>query len=109
MAAWLNRGGEQVNAVQRISRVPGQRPKRARARWKLLLMLLAGALIIAVVLVAASLLRRDPTLTMQIPGQSQVRIDLDQHRSLALSPYLLASNVLRIPGTLAKVPCRQEF
>jgi len=96
-----------VNAVQRISHVPGQRPKRGKARWRLLLMLLAGVLIIAVVLVAANLLRSNTTLTVQIPGQPQTHIDLNQ--SLALSPYLLGSNVFPMRGTSSKDPGGQGF
>src|SRR5260370_12085359 len=96
-----------MKAVQRISRVPGQRPKRGKARWRLLLMLLAGALIIAGVLVAANLLRSNTTLTVQIPGQPQTRIDLNQ--SLALSPYLLGSNVFPMGGTRSKDPGGQGF
>src|SRR6266567_2861475 len=107
MAAWLNGGELQVNAVQRISRAPGQRPKRGKAGWRLLLMLLAGVLIIAVVLVAANLLRSNTTLTVQIPGQPQTRIDLNQ--SLALSPYLLGSNVFPMRGTSSKDPGGQGF
>jgi len=72
-------------------------------------MLLAGALIIAVVLVAANLLRSDTTLVVQIPGQSQVSIDLDQNQSLALSPYLLGSNVFPMSGTRSKDPGGQGF
>src|SRR5258708_27089319 len=107
MATWLNGGKLQVNAVQRISHAPGQHPKRGKAGWRLLLMLLAGMLIIAVVLVAANLLRSNTTLTVQIPGQPQVRIDLNQ--SLALSPYLLGSNVFPMSGTSSKDPGGQGF
>jgi hypothetical protein len=89
-----------VNTVERISHVPIQRPKRRKARWKLLLLLLASALIIAVVLVAANVLRSNTTLIVQIPGQAQARIDLNQ--SLALSPYLLSSNVFPMNGTSSK-------
>lgn len=96
-----------MNAVQRISRVPRQRPKRGKARWRFLLLLLAGALIVAVVLVAANLLRSTTTLTVQIPGQPQTRIDLNQ--SLALSPYLLGSNVFPMSGTRSKDPGGQGF
>jgi glycosyl hydrolase family 44 len=70
-------------------------------------MLLAGTLIIAVVLVAANLLRSNTTLTVQIPGQPQTRIDLNQ--SLALSPYLLGSNVFPMRGTRSKDPGGQGF
>jgi hypothetical protein len=107
MAAWLNREGEQVNAVQRVSRVPGKRLKRRKARWKLFLLFLAGALIIAVVLVAANLLRSTTAITVQIPGQPQVRVDLNQ--SLALSPYLAGSNVFPMSGTNSKDRNGQGF
>jgi Glycoside hydrolase family 44 len=115
-----------VKAVQKIPRVPGQRPKRGKARWrrdedkrrdkgrdkprrygKVGLVLLAGVLVIAGVLVAANLLRSNTTLTVQISGQSQIRIDLNQ--SLALSPYLLGSNVFPMQGTRSKDPGGQGF
>jgi hypothetical protein len=70
-------------------------------------MLLAGVLIIAAVLVTANLLRSNTTLTVQIPGQPQTRIDLNQ--SLALSPYLLSSNVFPMKGTSSKDPGGQGF
>ena len=70
-------------------------------------MLLAGVLIVALVLVAANLLRSNTTLTVQIPGQPQTRIDLNQ--SLALSPYLLGSNVFPMRGTRSKDPGGQGF
>lgn len=70
-------------------------------------MLLAGMLIIAGVLVTANLLRSNTTLTVQIPGQPQTRIDLNQ--SLALSPYLLGSNVFPITGTSSKDSGGQGF
>ena len=65
-------------------------------------MLLAGALIIAGVLVAADLVRSTTTLTVYILGQAQARIDLTQN--LALSPYLLGSNVFPLLGTSTKDP-----
>jgi hypothetical protein len=70
-------------------------------------MLLAGVLIIALVLVAADLFRSNTTLTVQIPGQPQTRIDLNQ--SLALSPYLLGSNVFPMRGTSSRDPGGQGF
>jgi len=100
-------GEEQVNAAQRISRIPTNRPKRGKAHWKLLLMLLAGALIIALVLIAANLLRSTTTLSVQIPGRSQALIDL--HQSLALSPYLLGSNVFPVSGTRSQDPGGKGF
>jgi hypothetical protein len=96
-----------VNAVQRVTRAPLKRPKRGKARWRLLLMLLTGALIVAGVLVAADLIRSTTTLSVRIPGQSQALIDLNQ--SLALSPYLLGSNVFPMLGTSSKDPGGQGF
>jgi hypothetical protein len=72
-------------------------------------MLLAGTLIVAVVLVAANLLRSNSTLTVQIPGQTQGSIDLNQNQSLALSPYLLGSNVFPMSGTRSKDPGGRGF
>lgn len=63
-------------------------------------MLPVGALIISAVLVAANLLRSTTTLLVQVPGQSQARIDLNQ--SFALSPYRLGSNVFPLSGTNSK-------
>src|SRR5258706_9786184 len=65
---------------------PEQRPKR-NARWKLLLLLLAGALVISTVLIVANLLRASITLAVQVAGQPAVQVDLNQ--SFALSSYLL--------------------
>ena len=70
-------------------------------------MLLVGALIIGIVLVAANVLRSTTTLTVQIPGQPQAQIDLNQ--SLTLSPYLLGSNVFPLLGTNSKDPSGQGF
>lgn len=96
-----------MNAAQQISHAPGQRPKQRKARWRLLLMLLAGVLIVSIVLVAANLLRSNTTLTVQIPGQTQTLIDLNQ--SLVLSPYLLGSNVFPMSGTSSKDPGGRGF
>ncbi len=96
-----------MSAVQKITRAPKQRQKRGKAPWKLFLLLLAGALIIALALGAANLLRSTTTLSVQIPGQAQVSIDLTQ--SLALSPYLLGSNVFPLIGTSSKDPGGQGF
>lgn len=73
------------------------------------MVLLAGTLIIAVVLVAANLLRSDTTLIVHIPGQPQVSVDLEQNQSLVLSPYLLGSNVFPMSGTSSKDPGGQGF
>lgn len=89
-----------MNAGQRVSRVPERRRKRSKARWRLLLMLPVGALVISAVLVAANLLRSTTTLLVQVPGQSQARIDLNQ--SFTLSPYRLGSNVFPLSGTNSK-------
>ncbi|MGH2508460.1 MAG: hypothetical protein ACRDHZ_13830 [Ktedonobacteraceae bacterium] len=96
-----------MDAVQRVSRVPIQRQKRGKARWKLLLMLLVGALILAVVLVTANQLRSNTTLLVHISGQAQVRVDLSQ--SLPLSSDLLGSNVFPLNGTRSKDPGGQGF
>jgi hypothetical protein len=91
-----------VNAVQRITRAPVKRPKRGKARLKLFLLPLAGVLVIVGVLGVANLLRSATTLAVYISGQAQTRIDLNQ--SLALSPYLLGSNVFPLLGTSTKDP-----
>src|SRR6185437_9470486 len=88
------------------TRSPEQRPQR-NGRWKLLLLLLAGALVISTVLIAANLLRASTTLAVQIAGQPAVQVDLNQ--SIALSPYLLGSNVFPQTGTLAKDPAGKGF
>ncbi len=89
-----------MSAVQKITRMPKHRPKQNKVRWRLLLMLPVGALILGGVLVAANVLRSTTTLTVQISGQPQAQIDL--HQSLALSPYLLGSNVFPLLGTKSK-------
>jgi hypothetical protein len=96
-----------MNAIQRVTRAPIKLPKRGKARWKLLLTLLAGTLIIALVLVAADLIRSTTTLAVQVSGQPQALVDLSQ--SLALSPYLLGSNVFPLLGTSSKDPGGQGF
>lgn len=96
-----------MNAVKRITRVPQRPLKRGKTPWKLLLMPLVGVVIIAGVLVAADLVRSSSTLTVQISGQPQERIDLNQ--SLALSPYLLGTNVFPLLGTATKDPTGQGF
>ncbi|HEY7126563.1 MAG TPA: glycoside hydrolase family 44 protein [Ktedonobacterales bacterium] len=96
-----------MNTAQQVSRRAKQRQKRGKAPLKLLLLLLASALIVALVLVAADLVRSNTTLTVQITGQTQARIDLNQ--SLALSPYLLGSNVFPLLGTSSKDPSGQGF
>lgn len=96
-----------MNAVQRITRAPVKRPKRGKARFKPFLLLLAGVLVIVGVLVASDLVRSTTTLTVHIPGQAQARIDLNQ--SLALSPYLLGSNVFPLLGTSSKDSGGQGF
>ncbi len=96
-----------MNAVPKVSRRPSQRPKRGKALGRLFVMLLAGVLIVALVLVAADLIRSTTTLTVQIAGHAQARIDLRQ--SLALSPYLLGSNVFPLRRTSSKDPGGQGF
>lgn len=96
-----------MNVVQRVTRRPVKRPKQGKARLKPFLLFLAGALVIVGVLDVANLLRSTTTLTVHIAGQAQVRIDLNQ--SLALSPYLLGSNVFPLLGTSSKDPGGQGF
>ena len=96
-----------MNPVQTITSVPKTRTKRGKASWKPLLLILSGALIIGGVLAAADVYRSTTTLTVQIPGQAQARIDLNQ--SLALSPYLLGSNVFPMLGTNSKDLSGQGF
>jgi hypothetical protein len=85
--------GGQVNA--RI--IPGGQPRKRNTRLKLLLFLLLGALLIAIVRVAANLYVGNTTLIVQVAGQQSAQIDLNQ--SLAISPYLLGSNVFPRAGT----------
>lgn len=75
----------------------GRQPAKWNARWTFLLILLVSGLIISTVRVAADLWRADTTLTVQIPGQQDVQIDLNQ--DFAISPYLLGSNVFPRAGT----------
>lgn len=96
-----------MKAVRRVSPVPVQRRKRGKAHRRLLLLFLASTLIIAVVLVAANQLRSTTTLIVQVPGQTQVHIDLNQN--LPLSSYLLGSNVFPLSGTSSKDPGGQGF
>ena len=91
-----------MNAVQKASRGPGPRRQRSKGRWKLLLLLPAGALIVSVALVTANLLKSFTTLVVQVPGQPQTRVDLNQ--SLALSSYRLGSNVFPLSSTHSKDP-----
>ncbi|HLW02941.1 MAG TPA: glycoside hydrolase family 44 protein [Ktedonobacterales bacterium] len=96
-----------MNAVQRVTRTPVKRRKRSKAGFRLVLLLLAGALVIGGALGVANLLRSATTLIVRISGQAQVRVDLNQ--SLALSPYLLGSNVFPVLGTSSKDPGGQGF
>lgn len=98
------RGG--LTTTRTATRSPGQRSKR-NARWKLLLLLLAGALVISTVLIVANLLRASTTLAIQVADQPAVQVDLNQ--SFALSPYLLGSNVFPQIGTSAKDPTGMGF
>jgi len=75
----------------------GKQPKKRNMFLKLLLFLIVGALIIAIVRVAANLYTGDTTLVVQVAGQQTGQIDLNQ--SLAISPYLLGSNVFPRTGT----------
>ena len=79
---------------------PKWQPKKRNALWKLFLILLVGALIIAAVLVAADLYRSNTTLVVQVGGQQVEQIDLNQ--DFSISPYLLGSNVFPRTGTISK-------
>ena len=79
---------------------PQKWQRRRKRRWKLLLMLLAGALVIATVLIAANLYRSVTTLDVQIGEQQTQQIDLNQ--SVPVSPYLPGSNVFPQTGTVSK-------
>ncbi|HET8844960.1 MAG TPA: hypothetical protein VFN35_26035, partial [Ktedonobacteraceae bacterium] len=93
--------------AQVAPRASTRNTKRRNPRRTLLLLLLAGALIIGAVLVAASLQKAGTALSVQISGQATSQIDLNQ--SLALSPYLLGSNVFPKEGTQAKDQAGQGF
>jgi hypothetical protein len=93
-------------STRTATRLPGKRPQR-NARWKLLLLLLAGALVISTVLLVANLLRASTTLAVQVAGQPGIQIDLNQ--SIPLSPYLLGSNAFPETGTIAKDPAGKGF
>ncbi len=73
---------------------------RKRRRKVLLISLFVGALVIATVLGAASVLRGNSTIVAQEGGQAPVSIDLNQ--SFPISPYLLGSNVFPKVGTNSK-------
>lgn len=90
-----------------IAHASGKQTRKRNSRWRLLLALLAGVLLIVIVLIAASLQRASTTLTVQVAGQSTSQIDLNE--SLALSPYLLGSNVFPQEGTNAKDQTGQGF
>jgi hypothetical protein len=63
-------------------------------------MLLASVLIISIALIASDLLRATTTLAVQIADQPTVQVDLNH--SVAISPYLLGSNVFPRTGTSSK-------
>jgi hypothetical protein len=63
-------------------------------------MLMASVLIISIALIASDLLRATTTLAVQIADQPTVQVDLNQ--SVAISPYLLGSNVFPRTGTSSK-------
>jgi hypothetical protein len=86
----------QVNARA----MPGMQPKKRYTFLKLLWFLIVGALIIATVRVAANLYSGDTTLIVQVAGLQSQQIDLSQN--LAISPYLLGSNVFPRAGTSSK-------
>ncbi len=93
--------------VQRVTRAPIKRPKRGKAGFRFVLLFLAGALVVGGALSVANLLRSVTTLIVDIPGQAEVRIDLNQ--SFALSPYLRGSNVFPVLGSSSKDPGGQGF
>jgi hypothetical protein len=66
----------------------------------LLLFLIVVVLIVAAVRVAANLYTANSTLILQVGGQQSGQIDLNQ--SIAISPYLLGSNVFPRAGTSSK-------
>jgi hypothetical protein len=63
-------------------------------------LLLVSMLIISIVLIASDLLRATTTLAVQVADQPAILIDLNQ--SVAISPYLLGSNVFPRTGTSSK-------
>lgn len=79
---------------------PGRQPKKRGTRLKLLLFLIVGALIVATVRVAANQYTSNTTLIVQVGGQQTGQIDLNQ--SIAISPFLLGSNVFPRAGTSSK-------
>ncbi len=79
---------------------PGWQPQKRNRRLRLLLLLLVGALIISTVLVASDLYRASTALLVQVGSQQAAVIDLNQ--SVAISPYLLGSNVFPRAGTSSK-------
>lgn len=81
--------------------------RKHKRRGRLLLLLLAGVLIIAIVLVAANIQSAGTTLMVHIPNQPDSRVDLNQ--SFAVSPYLFGSNVFPAEGTRAKDPTGRGF
>ena len=87
--------------------VPGGPLRKRNRRLKLLLLILVGVLIVAIVRVAANLYVGNTTLIVQVEGQQSGRIDLNQ--SIAISPYLLGSNVFPRIGTDSKDQANSGF
>src|SRR5882762_6071823 len=79
---------------------PSPPHRKHRGRWKWLLLPLVGALIVSSGLIVANLLRSDTTLYVQVVGQPQAVIDLNQ--TLPLSPYLSGSTVFPANNTLSR-------
>jgi hypothetical protein len=90
--------------MQPVDNAPPRKPGRGR---RLLLLVLAGALLIAVVLVAANLQRSSTTLSVQVANQPAITVDLNQ--KIAISPDLLGSNAFPATGTFGKEPGAQGF
>lgn len=90
----LSDGRANVRAVQ------GRRPRKRNTRLMLLLFLIVVVLIVAAVRVAANLYTANSTLVLQVGGQQSGQIDLNQ--SIAISPFLLGSNVFPRAGTSSK-------
>jgi len=81
--------------------------RKRKTRGRFLLLLLAGVLIIATVLVAANVQSSGTALAVHISNQPAARVDLNQ--SVAVSPYLFGSNVFPAAGTSAKDLAGQGF
>ncbi|MBE3560421.1 MAG: hypothetical protein IMW89_14530 [Ktedonobacteraceae bacterium] len=86
---------------------PGQRTGRLRSRRTFLLLLLAGIVITASLLVAADFQKSGSTLQVQVGNQQAALLDLNQ--GVSISPYLLGSNAFPKAGSRAKDPQGRGF